>query len=585
MATPTDSAFAELLKKHRRAAGYSQEALAERSRLSVRAVAALEQGNRRAPYRETVTALGNALGLSLRERAELEEAAASARGRARQPAPRLPIPLTSFIDRSEVAEISLLLEKHRLVTITGSGGVGKTRIALEIARRLDHPQHNIWFVDMLSIRDGKQLVSHVAARLNICVEDGKVDGVVIARNVRPYRALLVLDNSEHIIRDAAALVSTLLRESPLLNVLVTSREPLGLSAEFTFRLPPMNEWTATDLFLARARAADRSIHFNAERLAVVADICRELDRIPLAIELAASRVSALGFDELRKRLKSGVIFAGGRDLPERHQTMGATISWSSDLLTDMDRLLFERLSVFIGGFTLAAAEKVCADETIPVDTIADGVLRLLQKSLIEGELVQTTTRYRFLESTRSFAWQRLSGSAEVNGTMLRLLGWLAEETRLLSQHPSPDLVDRLRAELDNLAASVNWAITRGHAETIVAASWVLMGFRQVYNGTSRHGEMRTLGFSLLKHLQRSDGVENLGPYMLNDFVGARLALETLTASLRDLRELELHTMFDGVTDTDTNTSRTVRGAASGRAIDLTHDEYTQQPQTLELLID
>jgi predicted ATPase/DNA-binding XRE family transcriptional regulator len=520
MGSPAESAFAELLKKHRRAAGYSQEALAERSRLSARAIAALEQGNRRAPYRETVTAIGEALGLSANERERLEKAAAGARGRHRPLVIGLPPPLTSFIERSEVTEISALLSKHRLLTITGSGGVGKTRIALEVARRLDQPQQNIWFVDLLPIREGNQLIAHVASRLDVSVDDGEVDDIAIARRLRPYRALLVLDNSEHIVVDAAALVCSLLRECPLLTVLVTSREPLGHSAEVTFRLPPMNEATAIDLFLARAKAADRSIYFNAERLAVVAEVCEALDRIPLAIELAASRVSALGFDELRKRLKGGVIFAGGRDLPARHQTMAATISWSFDLLTDVDRVLFQRLSVFIGGFTLAMAEAVCADAALPIDSIADGVLRLLHKSLIERELIAMSTRYCFLESIRSFAWQRLSKNAEVNGMMFRLLGWLVEETRLLSQHPSADVVEKLHAELDNLVACVNWAVAMGNPGTIVAAAWVLIGFRPVYIGTSRHGEMRTLGFSLLEQLQCNDNQAARG---------VRLpALETLT---------------------------------------------------------
>jgi predicted ATPase/DNA-binding XRE family transcriptional regulator len=510
MAMPADSAFAELLRKHRRAAGYSQEALAERSRLSARAIAALEQGNRRAPYRDTVTALGNALGLSPNERADLEEAAASARGRPRQPSPGLPPSLTSFIDRTEVAEISALLQKHRLLTITGSGGVGKTRIALEVTRRLAHPQHHIWFVDLLPLRDKKQLITHVAARLDVQV-DGEIDETTIAQQVRPYRTFLVLDNGEHIIVELAALVGFLLRECPLLSVLVTSREPLGHSAESTFQLPPMNESTAIDLFLARAKAADRTIVFNAARLAVVAEICKDLDRIPLAIELAASRVSALGFDELRKRLKGGVIFVGGRDLPARHQTMSATISWSFELLTEVDRLLLERLSVFIGGFNLSMAETVCADTALPIDGIADSVLRLVQKSLIERELVATSTRYRFLESIRSFAWQRLSERTEVNGTMLRLLSWFVEQARSLSQHQSLDLIDKFGVELDNLASTINWAITIGHAETIVAAAWALVGFRSVYSGTGRHGEMRMLGITLLEKLHYSECYDSVGP--------------------------------------------------------------------------
>lgn len=510
MAIPAESAFSELLRKHRRAAGYSQEALAERSRLSARAIASLEQGSRRAPYSDTVTALGEALGLSQNERAQLEEAAASARGRSRPEASGLPAPLTSFIERTEVGEIAGLLLKYRLLTITGSGGVGKTRIALEVARRLDQPYHNIWFVDLLPVRDGKQIAPHVTGLLDVRADAGRNLFVAIARHLRPYRTLLVLDNSEHIVADAAALVGSLLRDCPLLTVLVTSRELLGHSGEFTFRLPPMNEPTALDLFLARAKATDRSLYFDSERLTVVADICRELDYIPLAIELAASRVSVLGFDELRKRLKRGISFTGSRDLPARHQTMGATISWSSDLLTDMDRLLFERLSVFIGGFTLAAAEAVCADASLPVGSIADGVLRLVQKSLIEGELVETSTRYRFLESIRSFAWERLSTNCEVNGMMLRLIGWLVQETRPLALQTSPELFIKLRSELDNLAASVNWAIATGHAATIVAAGRALIGFRRVYYGTSRHGEMRILGFALLEKLQDFDSPEVVG---------------------------------------------------------------------------
>jgi predicted ATPase/DNA-binding XRE family transcriptional regulator len=577
MIAPAESGFAELLRKHRRAAGYSQEALAERSRVSARAIAALEQGTRRAPYRDTVAALGEALGLSHVERAQLEQAAARARGRPRQAQSGLPPPLTSFIERSEVEDISALLLQYRLLTITGCGGVGKTRIALEVARHTDQPHPNVWFVDLLPVRDGKQLLAHVAARLHVAMDTGKLDAVSIARQLRSHRALLVLDNCEHLVVDAAALVGTLLHECPFLHVLATSREPLGHSAEFTFRLPPMNEATAQELFLARAQSADRSLYFDPERLAIVADICRDLDRIPLAIELAASRLSALGFDELRKRLRGGAILTGGRDLPTRHQTMDATISWSRDLLTDADRLLFERLSIFIGGFTLAAAEAVCADAALPPESIADGVLRLLQKSLIERDLIETSTRYRFLESIRSFAWQRLATSREVNSTMLRLLGWLVEETRLLSLHmPAPRPI-KLRAELDNLAAGVTWAISTGHPATIVAAAWVLIGFRQVYNGTDRHREMRLLGSALLEKLQCGSYVERNGARsgsasaitqrtyvrsLLNEFVRSPLADSAVTP-LRDLHEIEVQGAFEELTQIETQSAPCVARERAG----------------------
>ena len=250
---PAESAFSDLLRKHRRAAGYSQEALAERSRLSARAVAALEQGSRRAPYRDTVAALGSALGLPKNERFQLEEAAATARGRRRRQATGLPPSLTSFIERSEVGEISALLLRNRLLTITGCGGVGKTRIALEVARRLNQTYNSVWFVDLLPVRDGKQLAVHVASVLDVHVDDGGSLFVAIARRLRPNRTLLVLDNGEHIVAEAAAFVGSVLRDCPLLTVLVTSREPLGHSGEFCFRLPPMNEGTASDLFIARAK--------------------------------------------------------------------------------------------------------------------------------------------------------------------------------------------------------------------------------------------------------------------------------------------------------------------------------------------
>jgi len=525
-AAQVKSAFSELLKRHRRAAGYSQEALAERSGLSARAIAALEQGSRRGPYRETVTVLSDALCLSKDERAHLEEAAASARGRARKVASILPAPLTSFIERSELGEILGLLCAHRLLTVTGSGGVGKTRVAIEVARRLEESFDQTWFVDLLTVRDATMLAPYITARLNVSVSGGDALDEIV-RQVGSQHALLVLDNCEHLIAETTTIIATLLRDCPHLTVLVTSREALGLVAEVVFRLPPMNAAAATELFVARARTQDRSLFFDAERLAIAAEICKELDRIPLAIELAASRLSTLGFAELRKRLKSGTTLAGNRDLPVRHQTIVDTIRWSYDLLSDVDRLLFERLSVFIGGFTLAAAEAVCADESVPGTVIADSVLRLVQKSLIDAELIGTSTRYRFLETIRSFAWERLSQRGDDARTMQRLTEWLGDQARTLETSLSQETLARLRAELDNVASALRWAVGTADAEAIVAAAEVLIGFRSVWYGTGRHVEVRLVVFRLLDQLRDDENPEVVG--LLVSAIAPYLTIEELTA--------------------------------------------------------
>ncbi len=506
---PGKSAFSELLKQHRRAAGYSQEALAERSGLSARAIAALEQGSRRAPYRDTVKALGDALGLSGDESAQLEKVAASARGRPRQEAPRIPVPLTSFIDRAEVGTILELLLEHHLLTVTGSGGVGKTRVAVEVARRFEERFDQTWFIDLLPIRDWSMLAPYIAARLNISVSGGDALSTIV-RELSLQRAFLVLDNCEHLVAETATVLATLVRDCRQLTVLVTSREALGLVAESVFRLPPMNIEGATELFVARARTQDRSLFFDTERLEIAAEICKELDRIPLAIELAASRLPTLGFAELRKRLKSAAA-DGSRDLPVHHQTIVDTIRWSYDLLADLDRLVFERLSVFIGGFTLAAAEAVCAGESVQAAAIADIVPRLVRKSLIDAELIGTSTRYRFLETIRSFAWERLSQKGDVASVMLRLIEWLRDEAlRLGTWYQSPEAVTVLRRELDNLVTSASWTISTGDAAAMVAAADALMNFSNAVFGTRRHEEIRQLIFGLLDRLRDSEHPEVVG---------------------------------------------------------------------------
>jgi predicted ATPase/DNA-binding XRE family transcriptional regulator len=508
-AVTAKSTFSEMLKRYRRATGCSQEALAERSGLSVRAISALEQGNRRGPYRETVTALADALGLSEEARAALEEAAANARGRSGKDASVLPAPLTTFIERPEVAEISELILGHRLVTITGSGGVGKTRVAVEVARRVEETFDQTWFVDVLLVRDPNMLAPYIAARISQTATSG--DPVsTIARVVGSQRALIVLDNCEHLIDETATTLAALLRDCPYLTVLVTSRESLGLVAETVLRVPPMSAAAATELFVARARTQDRTLFFDAERLSIAAEICDELERIPLAIELAASRVSMLGFAELRKRLRSGTLTGSNRGLPARHQTINDTIRWSYDLLSAMDRLLLERLSVFIGGFTLPAAEAVCADASLPAAGIAESVIRLVQKSLVDAELIGTSSRYRFLETIRSFGWERLSQTGDLAKMMGRLTDWLTHEAQASETESAQT---QLRDDLDNVAAVAAWAIETDDPKTIAAVARTVIAFRLAWAGSTRREEMRVIGYALLARLSEDAEPELAGLFM------------------------------------------------------------------------
>jgi len=490
--------FGELLQQQRRAAGYSQEDLAERAGLSVGAIGSLEQGLRRAPHRDTVRALADALGISESERRQFEEAAARARARHPRGDSGLPISLTSFIERQELDELKALLSEHRLLTITGSPGIGKTRIATELARRVEDMYDETWFVDLLPVRESNFVTSQIALRLNVPTEgDHGLSGIV--RRIRSRHTLLVIDNCEHVVADVASLVEKLLRSCPLLTVLTTSREPLTLSAELGYRLPSMDATAASDLFVARVQQRDPTWSLDLERLAVVADICKNLDGIPLAIELAASHVSTLGLETLRGRLKGGITLTGNRDLPARQQTMNTTIAWSYDLLSDVEALLFRRLSVFIGSFTLEAAEHIGSSESLPVQAVADALSNVVQKSLINVDHIGTSTRYRFLESIRTFALDRLRYESDLENTMLRLMEWLDQKAAVLDSSP-PEVIIENCSDLDNVRAAVSWALSSASYATIASAANIVARFATVWYWNFRQADARTLGLALLERL-------------------------------------------------------------------------------------
>jgi predicted ATPase/DNA-binding XRE family transcriptional regulator len=547
-------AFSELLREHRHTAGYSQEELADRAGISLGAIGSLEQGLRRAPHRDTVKALADALDMSDAVRMQFEEAAARARGRQRRNVSGIPPSLTSFVERNEVSELKGLVADHRLLTITGSPGIGKTRIAIEVARRVEDSYEGTWFVDLLPIRDRDSVSSQIALCLNAPV-DGDDGLSAIIHHLRSRHALLVVDNCEHVVADAVAVVQKLLARCPLLTVFATSREPLAHSGELVYRLPPMDSQTASELFLARIHQANATWSTDAECLGVVADICKMLDGIPLAIELAASRVASLGLVALRDRLMGGITLTGSRDLPARHQTMTATIAWSYDLLSDAEASLFRRLSVLTGGFTLELAESVGHGEGLPVEAIADVLSRLVQKSLVNVNNLETSTRFGFLESIRTFALQRITETGEdgkddiVEQTMLHLMEWLSERAAVLKSATPASALAELRKELDNATAAISWAIATGDDPTIVSAARLFISFQRVWAATSRQMEFRGLGLRLLDCLNDDTVPEVVGLVIhgLSPYLGeakllslSQRAIPLLILSGRGIHAGELH---------------------------------------------
>jgi predicted ATPase/DNA-binding XRE family transcriptional regulator len=468
-------AFGELLRDHRRRAGYSQEALAERAGLSAGAIAALEQGLRRAPYRDTVDALVKALNLAGSAFTEFEESAAAARRRNRvaredHQSGAIPVRLTSFLGReTEIAELAVLLRGHRLVTITGSGGVGKTRIATEVATHVvDGGSGDASFVDLAPIGRGEHVAGTIAAVLGDSRE-----------------CLLILDNCEHVIEDAAASALAILRACPGVTILATSRERLAIEGEYVYRLSPLSAEQALELFEERAHASDTRAVFTPEEREKSAQICRHVEGIPLAIELAATRVPALGLDVLGARLRDYVTIRGGRDLPERQQTINATISWSYDLLRSAEQMLLRRLSIFRGTFTLDAAETVCSIGELAFDQIAAHLSQLVDKSLVEVQTANGAARgYRLLDSVRAFSAHKLAEAGEsfaVARAHAKRLAEIADGAfELYAIGPRHAWFGRFAPELDEARAAIEWALSDGSDDDIVLVGRIVGGLRALW---------------------------------------------------------------------------------------------------------
>jgi predicted ATPase/DNA-binding winged helix-turn-helix (wHTH) protein len=393
------------------------------------------------------------------------------------PATNLTQPVSELIGRDEsLLGIVRLTVSHRLVTLTGPGGIGKTRLALAAAHRL-LPQFSdgVWFVELASVSDPSFVPAAIVTAIGLDFPGGTVTAERVANALREKKMLLVLDNCEHVIEAAAQAAEALLRANAAAHVITTSRESLRADGEQTYTVAPLDvpaaiddkidpfEYSAVRLFVERARAVDPQFAPDRRMGALLALISRQLDGIPLAIELAAARVSTLGIDEVASRLEDrlGLLTRGRRTALPRHQTLRATLDWSYELLPEYERLLLRRLGIFVGPFSLEAISAVAAG--VRTADIVDGLSSLVAKSLVVSDVSTDIARYRLLDTTRAYALQKL----DEGGERQRLARRHAEYYSALFERAEAEWQDRPTAEwlgdfgwrIDNLRAALDWALS------------------------------------------------------------------------------------------------------------------------------
>jgi predicted ATPase len=406
----------------------------------------------------------------------------------------LPLPVSSFIGRTrELEQTEAALDEARVVTLTGPGGVGKTRLALQAAGQVS-PRFGDggWLCELAPIRDPAGVDDAVAAVFSLAARAGQSIREALVELLRSKQLLLVLDNCEHLLEAAAALAADLQRSCERLEILATSREGLGIDGEHLVPVPSLElpgdgadlaavtEAEAVRLFAERAAAVKPGFAVTAANAAAVAAVVRRLDGIALAIELAAARVPAMTVSELARRLERSfaVLAAGPRGAVKHHQTLRATIDWSFQLLTAPEQALLTRLAVFAGGATLEAAEAVCSGEGIDPDEVLDLVASLVARSLVVAEDQRPGTRYRLLETIRQYGEERLNEAGEAERWRARHAGYYANLLRQVRGH-AHDPEDEVfwavlvSADQDNLLAAWSWAIGTGNVGT---AFQMLAGF-------------------------------------------------------------------------------------------------------------
>jgi predicted ATPase/class 3 adenylate cyclase len=394
----------------------------------------------------------------------------------------LPMQLTTFVGREkEIGEVKAELETHRLVTLTGSGGTGKTRLSLQVAADLlENFEQGVWFVELAPLADPALIPQTIQAAIGITEQPGKMPLDILKEYLVDKQTLIVLDNCEHLIEDSSKVADALLHAAPGLKVLASSREALGVRGELSYPVPSLSlpdpkhmpemealsQYEAVRLFIDRALLVSPHFTVDKDNAPFIAQVCYRLDGIPLAIELAAARIKMMSLEQISARLddRFRLLTGGARTALPRQQTLRALIDWSYDILTDTERLLTRRLSVFAGGWTLETAEEVCSGEGIQSYEVMDLLGQLLNKSLVS--VIECSDcgvmRYRMLETIRQYAREKLleaGGSESIYRRHLAYFSKLAEQAGPeLTRSDQVKWLDQLEDELDNLRKALEWAL-------------------------------------------------------------------------------------------------------------------------------
>ena len=552
------SSFGELLRAHRLAAGLAQEALAELASVSVEAIGALERGTRQHPYRETITLIADALSLTQSDRVELERAARRTYSpplRARsvetvRQSNTLPIHLSPFVGRvKEVERVIQMLAEHRLVTLVGPGGIGKTRLALQATTEYTNAEwgkrlNGVWFVDLAPLSDASMVAGAVATSVGL---EGCAALEPLIGYLQNERFLLVLDNCEHVIDAVAHLADTILRRCEGTQLIASSREALAIEGERIYRVPPLSISDAIELFVQRAEAVDSRFVLSEELLPTVADVSRRLEGIALAIELAAARVNLFSVSTLAERLKQHffVLSGGNRTTLPRHKTMRGLLDWSYDLLSEQEQRTFRKLAIFAGGFTLELATRMCVND-LDQDSVAAALFSLVDKSLVQTETGAETTRYRLLEPTRQYALEKLNEEREYDAAVrahaLALLAIAETHDALLKMTADAIWDAEFAPEAENFRTALEWAIgSRGDA----SVAQRLVGSRTASRCGFASAEVRTWVSAALKTCEATTPREVRARLALTaarsaiNFESADVAVKAAQAALNLQEEMDL----------------------------------------------
>ncbi|MDE3089192.1 MAG: helix-turn-helix domain-containing protein, partial [Chloroflexota bacterium] len=482
------------LRQQRESRDWTQQDLATRIGCATITLRKIEADERR-PSRQIAALLAEQLGVPVRDRAAFVKLARAASAgdfaekfmlaptasRSVDSFPSTPPPLIGRAAELETARLLLLNKKTRLLTLTGTGGIGKTRLAVELAAKLAaHFEDGVYWVDLSAIREPARVLSAIAQTLG--VRDNV--GVPLLENLRDYlrhkQVLLVLDNFEQVIA-AAGDVAALFEKARRLKILVTSRERLHVAGERDLPVPPLelpdltrvqaapqlSKAASVVLFIQQAHAAKPEFDPAHENVVTIAQICHDLEGIPLALELAAARVKILPIKQIASRLENRfrLLRGGTSGTPVRHQTLWNAIDWSYELLSEAERAVLRRLSAFSGGWSLEAAETVCAGDVVADQDVLDLLTLLVDQSLIQVSEREGAARFRMLETIREYAFERLIESGELartrHGHLEYFVGLAEEAEPKLSGAEQASWLERLDREEDNLRAAMRWSVSEG----------------------------------------------------------------------------------------------------------------------------